>query len=600
MKTLIIAAVALISLVYLNRRRLQVFTNSGLRIYLGIAIVAVLVALSFGPPKYVLFKSDVRMAEIDGNTREVYPGWKLNRLLPIEAFATPVLYGTRWGYVYPARESDIADLEGRFLVPGDAASRFLWIILILGVVSGAMVVRYVCRILEVRKALAIAQSQNTANAYNRFIERYHKGFFRPRRLLRQAENGRSGVYNRYILRMAAMEAINKRQVRSEEQQLNSSNLTAAEQEECRAQLGNRQGYGRVLKLLSEALSHNRDHGTTGMPFRLELSPGISTADFTQQHDTPLVLLEATRDDAEERLTRALRLLGIPDFSEILDQHVDQVKAARAGMGRDSWEEFSQLSSAVRHRIENDAQPELSDPTEVRNLKLIAATYAHQYLFTQLTSSLPVNREFRRYRRCCEAAIGDFVLEAFNRFFPDEQDDQGKLAMFRGWSPQLDAVLKADLAYTGSAFTSGLIPCKVRFSFIRDGQVLCDRTGRPAPPQENMDVKKRPFVDMLYNCVTAFSPPSVPRVSGPVTLPKNEAGLRKLLEKLDDEINEQAKELARGELEELFYEQLPDELHETVVAVNHYIEQQLDALTDEAIEMAGTLLDLLLNSGGDDE
>lgn len=600
MKTAVIAAIALVSLVFLNRRRLRVFTNDALRIYLGVTLMAVIAALSFGPPEYVLFKPGVRTVEINGNLREVYPGWQLNRLVPIESFATPVLYGTRWGNIYPAAEADVAVLEGVFSVPGSPLSRYLWGILILAIAAGAMTIRFLRKVMEARAALAAAQDQGTVNAYERFINRYRKGLFRPWPLLRKAENGRSDVYNRYIRRLVALQAMNRRQVRVMEHQLESGNVPAAEQRERKTMIENRHGYSRVLKLLAEALSLNRPHGATSMPFRLELCPGIYADDFSQQYDTPQALLEAMKEDLEQKLAQTMGLLGLPDFPAILEQHSDQVEAVKAGLGRNSWDEYNQLASAIGHRIETDAQSKLSDPTELRNVKLIATKYAHQYLFATFTGRLPVDREFRQYRRRCEAAVGNLLLGVFNRFIPDERDDQGKPAMFRDWSPTAESILKADLAYSGTASTSGLMPCKVRFRFIRDDRVLCDRMGRPAPADKDLDLKKRPLVDMVYNCATAFSPPPTPRSRVAVPAPQNETALRKLLEKLDDEINEQAKNMARDELEEALYEQLPDELQETVIALNQYIEQQMDQLTDEAIEMAATLLDLILNSGGDEE
>ncbi|SFR42404.1 hypothetical protein SAMN05216203_0178 [Marinobacter daqiaonensis] len=600
MKIAVVAAISLVSLIYLNRRRLRVFTNDGLRIYLGVAAIAIIAALSFGPPEYIVFKPGGRMAEINGNMKEVYPGWQLNRLLPMESFATPVLYGARWGDIYPATEADKAVLQGAFQVPGSPVSRFIWIILILGIVAADMVIRFLRRILEARQALASARTRDTINAYNSFIQRYRKGFFRPRSLLRKAENGRSDVYERYVRRTIALKAINERQVQFTEQTLENSNLTATEQREYKILLEQRRGYSRVLKLLGEVLAHNRLKGATSLPFQLDVSSGIYSDDFTQQYDTPLVLLEATRDDLEQKLERTMRLLGLPEFPAILEQHRDQAAAAKAGLARHSWAEYSQLASSIRHQIETGAQSSLLEPSEVKNLQSIATMYAQQYLFVKLTCGLPVNREFRQYQQRCAVAVENLLLDVFNRFIPDEQDDQGELAMFRDWSPTEKSVLRVDLAYTGSAFTSGLIPCKARFTFIMDDQLVCERAGRPASADENIDIKKRPLVDMLYNCAIAFSPPPAPRSENSVSPPQSETALRVLLEKLDDEINEHAKDMARDELENALYEQLPDELQETVIAVNQYIERQLDQMTDEAIEMAGTLLDLILNSGAGDE
>lgn len=600
MKYLAIGAIALVTLAYFNRKRFRFLASDGLRVFLVLIGVGVLIALSYGPPKYVLLEDSVRTLQVNGQDTRAYQGWKINRLLPFEAFATEVFYAPEYDHSEPLSDMGMAPLSDTFEVPGHPVSRFLWGILLLALLAALVLIPKIRKQMEAKESLQRTQAWDTVHAYDQFIARYRKGFLRPRSLVKQARQKREHVYKRYIRRVIVMQALNDRNIRAAEMALVTDGTSEPERQQQQGLINNRRSYASLLETLTTMLEHGRDCGRPEIPFRLEIAPGFFSADFQTKYDDTKALFEAATEIDERRWSELRSPLGLPDMETILAGYKDEMAAASSRLRHHSWKEVNELREAITSLVESTANPAEENLPRAGDQIASAKFAINDYLLCHFALQLPLSSAYGNYRKKYDAALGDMLLKSLNRFFPDEQDTDGKPAMFRFWSDSTHSnSLKVTLAYNGSVMSSGQLPANARFTFCENGNPKTSRYGQPSK-SANAATDKRPVMDAVYNCVTAFTPPAMPGANRRVIIPESASALRRILKELDDMVTEYGKDMAKDELKSYLYEQLPDEVEQVANELNQMLDAQLNDMADHAIELAGSILDLLLQAGQTEE
>lgn len=600
MKYLVIGAIALVTLLYLNRKRFGFLASDGMRVLLMLVVVGVLVALSYGPPRYLLVEDSVRILQIDGQDTKAYQGWEINRLLPFEAFATEVFYTPEHDYAEPLSDMGMAPLSTAFAVPGHPVSRFLWGMLLLALLATLVLIPKVRKHMEAKESLQRARAWNTVHAYDQFIARYRKGWLRPHGLVKQARRLRAAVYQRYIRRLIVLQALNERNIQSAELTLATDTASEPARQQQQGLIADRRSYASLLEMLTTMLEHGRDGGRPEIPFRLEILPGFFSADFQTRYDDTKALFEATTELDKKRWSAVQSALGLPDLETFLASYKEEMAAATSSLRNHSWKEANELREVITGQVENTANPAQENSTGAVE-QITAARFAiNSYLFYHFALQLPLASAYRDYRKKYDAALGDILLKSLNRFFPDEQDTDGKPVMFRFWSDSSQAnSLKVTLAYKGLVMSSGQLPANARFAFCENDNPLATRYGQPSQSTDAA-TEKRPVMDAVFNCVTAFSPPAVAGTTRRRVTPESASALRRILRELDDMVTEYGKDMAKDELKSYLYEQLPDEVEQVANELNQMLDAQLNDMTDHAIELAGSILDLLLQAGQSEE
>tara|TARA_R100000789_G_scaffold99661_1_gene106840 strand:+ start:1063 stop:2049 length:987 start_codon:yes stop_codon:yes gene_type:complete len=292
MKLMILGAIALAAAFFVLARKLQVLNKDGLRVYLVLMVAGVLVALSYGPPRYVLLERSLGDYMLDGEVVEGYQGWELNRLLPLESMATQVLYLPETDSSVALQQAGLAALPAFPGVSGGILSRYLWSILVGLFFVSVFVVRMVSRYLHARDSLQVVRQKGTVSAYQEFINNHDQGWMRPHFALRAARKEKHAVYDRYIRRLVVLDGVNERNVAELQMQLATDQHDSDTLKDLKARLAGRESYSALLRVLVSALEHGRDVKAFELPYRFERLPGIYLKGFKELYSDPKSLFEA--------------------------------------------------------------------------------------------------------------------------------------------------------------------------------------------------------------------------------------------------------------------------------------------------------------------
>lgn len=588
MKLTIVVGVAVIAALFYMAKRFKLGGGGLLRIYFAVIVIGVLIALSFGPPKYVLLKDSVRTYSVNGELVQAYQGWELNRLLPVRSFAISVLYIPESDRAIELKDAKYKPAESRFVVPKSAFSRYLWIILLVAFVANLFLVRFISRHLNARSLLQAAAEQGTVDAYEQFIRTHDKGLLRPRGLLKKANKEKTETYNRYIRRLTVLDAVNQRNAAALSMQLATDELSQADASKIRVILKSREDYSTLLNILMASIEHGRDVKSFEFDHSVTVLPGIYSKQFLSEYDGPNELIQFKVESHLQSWNRKRDKFSLPE----LDQIVSEILTSFKGFSDFKKEEILEVRNAIEHHLKRSLE-NTGKPTQKEYQALFSDVYG--YLLSNHLLSLPLKSKWSTYVKNYKESIGKILLEALNRFVPDETNSEGEHTLFQTEPSQhTKKELKIKLAYSGSVTASGQLLCDQDFAFFSNGEKVVRRFGA-ASSQNSAKEEARPLLDALSGCTQAFKSPEQ-RAAKKHSLNTSELStLRRTLKEIDDMIGEYVKEMTKEELKGHIYDQLPEEFETAAETLNLIVDIQMNSMAENGVELATSLLEFLLSA-----
>lgn len=588
MKIIIIGSIAILAVILFLARKFRNRSRGWTRISVALCVTGILIALAFGPPKYVLMEDTLGVYRINGVSVTAYQGWEVNRLLPTEEFAVNVFYLPHSDTAIPVEQAGYQPLTSGFAIPGGILSRYLWSIMLLATAFCYLWYRIIRRWQKSGQDFRDALATGTIHAFAQFIETHDKGPLRPRRLLKQAHRQKSETCNRYLRRILMLDAVNRKKTDTLRSVLTAKETTPEDKKKISIAIRSRENYSVLLGIIAEAIRNVRDTGSFTFTHSISVEPGIYNTYFLKRFDNPTQLLQSNLETNIRTWNRIRETYGLPDMDTFLNI---------SGLKPD---DFSSVDSSrlnqIRSRLEETLKNTVSHSSAADHREWNELTGAAiSYLFTSQLLTLPVEKKWREYTERYNASIRTILLEALSRFIPDETDEEGRPALFRQLPDRPDGRhIVVRLAYSGSVTTSGQVLCDQRFSFVQGEEVRLNRFGQRAQMQQASE-QARPLLDAMSSCAQAFRSPDHGRAGQQKKATAEVSVLRRTLREIDDLISEYVRETGKEEVKNLVYEQLPDEFVAVAETLNLIVDIQMNSMAENGVELATSLLELLLTT-----
>jgi hypothetical protein len=570
------------------------FGGARLRLFITLSGVAAILGLCFGPPEYVVFKDTREVISSDSGSTVVYKAWELNRLLPIEALADQVIYSPELDLSDPISDSHLAASVAPFAVPGGPAFRFLWIILIFGVVfsyKGVVFTYTTARNLAAaRRLFAESARRDTVNAYEEFLKATTGGLFRPSKLRKKAQHARNQVYDKYVRRIQLLKAVNDRHVGSLTSKLSESGIekdpmTKGVQETL---IENAKSSSKLCGVIVNILKNNRNASTRELPYQIDLSPRVYLRGKQKGFDSIVELIEFRIEQDKIRWAKFLNGIPIakmenlhPSLGIAINQTASEVRKTN------NWTPFEELYTVCLSILDD----QLANSPDFQVKRQALSGIFRRYLLNRITLQLPIKDGFSSYRQSYEKNIDTILAGTLSRFFPDELlDGDGLIHRSYGSSNKTLGSIEIDLLAEGAVSSSGTVSFSSRFRFQRGGSLVLQREGRlnykrNVPCTDN----QRPIIQAIDSAVTAFAPPSPPQLAqrtAPVST--DDDSIRKVFQEFDDLVNDFTKGVAEDVLLDYMVDNFSDELAQALGMLTDVISDQLRLQAESAVELAAQM------------
>ncbi len=381
-----------------------------LRNFLLLTAFAWFLGVLLGPPKYVIMDGySARLPSQPDTTFQF--AWRVNPLGPTDPkFARLGLYDANTQSFYRMNEEQVKRAALPFVLPGNSFILHLWWWIFPAVYVGYWLLRkYVFKpsmsgkysvwsifgSSKLKEALIVAQRRDTVYAYERVITLAEQRWLKPRRILREAQAGRSAVFMRYRQRLDWL----------------------AEVLEVKRQSTEMAGLFSHMKNL---LRYREDSGSAELPLQVSLAPGWysrSGEDCLMSED--IKGTEARRlNAAENQLTQYLP--GAESFDSVFARYEVQVerlsKSVRAMISKGS----ADAVMAERARFATFVVDYFAKSFDLNeSYRKWLTDLAGEYMLVKIFAELNADSVARVYRRSFEKALPTLAARYFSLYFPDE-------------------------------------------------------------------------------------------------------------------------------------------------------------------------------------
>ncbi|MBZ9611650.1 hypothetical protein [Rheinheimera maricola] len=444
-----------------------------------------------------------------------------------------------------------------------------------------------------KQAFINAQQIDTVAAYERILQQcQQKRWWKPRRIIRQAQLARDLVFERYKNRIGLLQKVNSLAANHAKQhnQQNAKDIAR---------------YNGFFDVLRYALIQRQLQSNSHLPIDVRLNKDWfvwtnNTLTATPKiSDTERLTLNSLQATWHANVTDQISLDALRDnyvvngrsFSTLVKE---LIKAASSERVNDSARDFT---TYVQHYL-------VSNNISAKTTADVGNSLVTQYFIFQLFAALNADSKAASYQRVFEEHLPDMLAQIFSLFFPDETLHSTGKPLFS--KPQRDSdaacVLNIDLFPTSRRFNGTPSVKGVVYVNFYD-ETLWSKEATPAANDNAAKISQDAIarLDATGLVGAAIMPPLTKlKPSQQKAIAATPSRLEPLLKELDDA----AKELVRSHTEDIALEllaELLDDKENSLITqfdavVQSGIEENYALVLQAAAELAGFGLGML---GGDD-
>lgn len=569
------------------------FKFQGFRRFVFLSVLAALLGIVLGPPTYVVLEEHTARTAADNREHVHYFGWQINPLSPTSAKHARVgIYDPGNKVFRRLDQAQAAQVALPFVPPpGNSIWLHLWWWIFPVVYLGYWLLKrapivnlfgVATRRKELREALELAEAENTVWAFENVIKRGNQFRLKPKKVILAAEEGRRQVFAKYHRRLQLLEKASA----TAAQLITSNGQDQVQQQgHNRALAANRDFY----RMLRELLNLRAASTQSGLPMDVSLAEGWYTTDTTFNNPTSHGSLSAHAHASAEEAA-AYWHKSISDtvtLEQVYQAFTDQTEsmAAMAERFKADNGQTAKVVAQYREFVTNYLRSQLPE-ANVGSAVYLATQHFNQKLFLQLASP---TRE-GAYRRSFTKHLRDDVVHLVTSFFPEETYSDHGCELFDGSTNSSAAGLK---------FSIMLIPFSRRYSgepTVGAQMVATDQYGTLLWERRlgsvSVPVDKKISGDAFGRLEAALLlKNSIQSPLSPSGKPQQVSAAQK--RRLMDELNDAAKEVAKGTGEDIVLELINEALAGNAgSALQQYtgaIEADMDALYELAFEAATDMM-----------